>query len=180
MTVQATGADVASHFRNGLAALRIEEWSIAVIELETCTDLDPAHAASHAYLSGALLALGRPDDAAAAVDRALELDPDGFSPNLKAGELAVRLGDLDRAERRFLAALRSAEPGSPDAAAARRWLAITRERQRRSIRRQAVLPHVRPRARLGLPGLPRSLRGGRQVGAPTTTTGPDDQGRPHG
>jgi hypothetical protein len=84
------------------------------------------------------------------------LDPDGFAPQLKAGELAFRLGNLSSAEHEFLAALRVTVPGAPEMTGARRWLAITRERSRRSVDRRALLPRLPGLARL--PGLVRQFR----------------------
>ncbi|MEA2608565.1 MAG: Tetratricopeptide repeat [Chloroflexota bacterium] len=139
-------------FSEGLDALRREEFDLAVERLEAAEAVDPAEANLPAYLSSAYLASGRPNEARAAVDRALALDPDGFAPRLKAGELALRLGDMTRAEREFLAALRVAIPGSPEMTVARRWLAITRERLRGSVTRRALLPRL-PR----LAGLPRRI-----------------------
>jgi tetratricopeptide (TPR) repeat protein len=127
----------------GLNALRREEFADAIAHLEAAEREASADPAAPAYLSGAFLALGRPDEAAAAVERALALEPDGFAPRLKAGELALRLGDLGRAEADFLAAVRSAAPGSPELAVARQWLAISRQRLRRSISRGALLPDLR-------------------------------------
>jgi tetratricopeptide (TPR) repeat protein len=140
-------------FSDGLDALRREEFELAVERLEAAEALGPAEANVPAYLSSAYLASGRPLEARAAVDRALALDPDGFAPRLKAGELALRLGDMTRAEREFLAALRVALAGTPEMTVARRWLAITRERLRRSVTRRALLPRL-PR----LAGMPRLVR----------------------
>jgi Flp pilus assembly protein TadD len=124
----------------GLNALRREEFADAVAHLQAAEREAPTDAAAPAYLSGAYLALGRPEEAVAAVERALALQPNGFAPRLKAGEMAIRLGDLRRAEADFLAAVRSAAPGSPELAVARQWLAISRQRLRRSISRGALLP----------------------------------------
>ena len=129
-------------FAQGLSALRREEFDLAVERLELAEILAPTDSNVPAYLSGAYLANGRPGDAAAAVDRALALDRDGFAPRLKSGELALRLGDLSHAEREFLAAVRAAVPGTPEMTVARRWLAITREQQRRSVNRRAVFPRL--------------------------------------
>lgn len=137
-------------FAEGLTALRREEFDQAVERLERAEDLAPVDANVPAYLSSAYLATGRPDEASAAVERALALDPDGFAPRLKSGELALRLGNLAHAEREFLAALRVAVPGTPEMTVARRWLAITREQLRRSVNRRALFPRL-PR----LAGLPR-------------------------
>lgn len=140
----------------GLDALRREEFGEAVERLEAAELLGSAEGNVPAYLSSAYLATGQPLEAQAAVERALALDPDGFAPQLKAGELSLRLGNLSNAEREFLGALRVADPGTPEMAAARRWLAITRERQRHSVERRALLPR-RP-ALLRLPRLHRQPR----------------------
>ena len=126
----------------GLEALRHEEFARAVGLLEAAATADPTDPRPPTYLSGAYLAVSRPGDAQEAVARALALDPDGFGPHLKAGELAMRLGDIGRAEVEFLAAVRAAPSGTPDLDVARRWLAIAREQLRRSISRQADLPRV--------------------------------------
>ena len=75
-------------FGQGLTALRHEAFPEAVASLETAHRLEPGNAAALAFLSSAYLAIGRPIEASAAVDRALELDPDGCAPRLKAGELS--------------------------------------------------------------------------------------------
>jgi hypothetical protein len=62
---------------------------------------------------------------------------------MKAGELSFRLGDLQTAEDRFLAAMRSVEPGTPQADAAKHALAVVRTRLRSSIAHGAKLPSLR-------------------------------------
>jgi len=112
---------------------------------------DPGSAPAWAYLSGAHLGLGAVAEAQEASERALALDPGGFAPLLKAGELAFRLGDLSAAEAWFLAALRAADPASRDAAVAKDDLVIVRKRLRTSISHGAVLPRLRlPFARFRL------------------------------
>jgi tetratricopeptide (TPR) repeat protein len=132
----------AEAFAAGLDALRHEEFEQAVERLESAEALGSAEGNVPAYLSSAYLATGHPLEAQAAVERALALDPNGFAPQLKAGELSLRLGNLSSAEREFVAALRAADPGTPEMTAARRWLAITRERRRRSVDRRALLPRM--------------------------------------
>ena len=147
--------DADAHLGAGLRALRQEEFERAVALLEAAADAHPGDARPSAYLSGAYLALGRPDEAEAAVERALTIAPVGFESHLKAGELAMRFGDIARAEREFLAALRAAPGGTPEMEVARRWLAIARERLRRSISLRAALPSLGgPLHRLG-----RAVRG---------------------
>lgn len=126
----------------GLEALRHEEYEQAIAFLETAAAADPQDARPPTYLSGAYLAVARPAEAEAAVVRALALDPDGFGPHLKAGELAMRFGDIQHAESEFLVALRAAPGGSPELDVARRWLAIARDRLRQSISRKALLPSL--------------------------------------
>jgi tetratricopeptide (TPR) repeat protein len=123
-----------------LDALRIEDFATGCRLLEERVEGRPDDAESWAYLTGALLALGRPLEAQDASERALAADPDGFAPNLKAAELALRLGLPALAERHGLAALRAARPGSQDGAAARAVLAEARVRTRRGIDRRAELP----------------------------------------
>lgn len=121
-------------------ALRREEWEVARRFLLEAAEENPTDAAALAYLSGALLALGQVEEARTAVERALALEPDGFAPRLKAGELALRLGDLEAAESHCLAAVRAAEPGSGGEAAARATLASIRRLTRRAIDHRAALP----------------------------------------
>jgi tetratricopeptide (TPR) repeat protein len=152
----ATGEDdPETHLAAGLRALRHEEFERAVTLLEAAAEASPRDPRPPAYLSGAYLAMGRPAEAEAAVERALAIDPTGFEPHLKAGELAMRYGDIARAEREFLTALRATTSGSPEMEVARRWLTIARERLRRSISLRAALPGAPgPLRRLG-----RALRG---------------------
>ena len=126
-----------------LRALAREEYEEGRTGLLDVVAAQPHNADAWAYLSSAHLALMDAAAAQAAVARALELDPDGFVPQLKAGELALRLGDLQTAETGFLGALRATEPGTPGAAAARRALVIVRSRLRQSVAHEASLPRWR-------------------------------------
>jgi tetratricopeptide (TPR) repeat protein len=141
----AQGSDRAAPVDSLAAALRAlarEEWADGRDGLCAVVAQRPDDARGWAFLSGAHLALAEVHEAQAASARALELDPDGFLPRLKAGELAFRLGDLRAAEAQFLVALRAVEPGTREAAAARRALAIVRTRLRSSITHGASLPRV--------------------------------------
>jgi tetratricopeptide (TPR) repeat protein len=123
-----------------LLALRHEEFETGAALLRERVAAHPDDADAWAYLTGALLALGRPEEARDASDRALELDPDGFAPRLKAAELALRLGDVAGAERMALGAVRAAVPGSTAERAARSLLIEARQQLRRGIDRRAELP----------------------------------------
>ncbi len=133
-------ASTASLFRAALIALWQEDLATAETHLRAAIEANPGEASSHAYLGAVLLATGRPDDAILATDFALSLQPDGFAPQMKAGELWFRLGDPDRAAELFLGALRAASPGSPEAQAASRARAAARRAVARSIPHGAVLP----------------------------------------
>ena len=154
---------------SALDALRIEDFATGCRLLWERVASRPDDAESWAYLTGALLALGRPLEAQDASERALVADPDGFAPNLKAAELALRLGVPGRAERHGLAALRAARPGSRDGAAARAVLADARGCMRRGVDRRAELPPRlrRPDVLLGRRSIGRALDTIRRVrGAP--------------
>jgi tetratricopeptide (TPR) repeat protein len=129
----------------GLRYLTHERVAEGLDAFERAVVLAPDDADAHAFLAVSLFAVARPDDAGLAIDRALTLAPDGFWPNLKAGELRDRLGDLDSAEVRFLRALRAVEPGTRESAAAAAALARVRTQRAKSIRHGAVLPSWRPR-----------------------------------
>ena len=132
-----------STLSSALRLLAREEYAEGRDALEALVAAEPANATAWAYLSGAHLALADFDAARAASERAVELDPDGFAPRMKAGELALRLGDLVAAEAEFVAALRAVEPGTPGSVAARRALVIVRNRLRGSIAHGASLPKLR-------------------------------------
>jgi hypothetical protein len=123
-----------------IRALAHEEWTTGRGLLEDELRSHPAWADGWALLSGAHLAVADVDAARAASARALELAPGRFLPNMKAGELAMRLGDLEAAEVRLLAAVRSTDPDTADAAAASRALLIVRRATRSGISHRASLP----------------------------------------
>jgi tetratricopeptide (TPR) repeat protein len=123
-----------------LRSLAREEWSDGRNGLLALVASEPDNADAWAYLSGAHLALADVDGAQAASARALELAPDAFAPLMKAGELSFRLGDLQTAEDRFLAAMRAVEPGTAEADAAKHALVVVRARLRGSIAHGARLP----------------------------------------
>ena len=138
MTVAAGPTPLAS----ALGHLRHEELELGVATLRELVAAEPDHADAWAYLSGALVALGRADEAREASARALELGPDLYAPHLKAAELAMRLGDPETGERHALAALRLTVSGSGAERAARGLLVMARTARRRGIERRAVLPSL--------------------------------------
>lgn len=126
--------------RDALRALAHEEFSAARDLLGAMVEEHPAWADAWALLSSAHLALSEVDAATAAVERAVALAPEAFLPRMKTGELWLRLGDIETAEREFLAAVRATEPDTADAVAARAGLAIARRATRTGIAHRAVLP----------------------------------------
>jgi tetratricopeptide (TPR) repeat protein len=145
---------------SALRSLAREEWSDGRDGLLALVAAEPENADAWAYLSGAHLALADVEAAQVACRRALDLAPDAFAPLMKAGELSFRLGDLQAAEERFVAAMRAVEPGTPEAAAAKHALIVVRARLRGSIAHGARLPAWRIPRVIRLPL--RRLRGWRQ------------------
>ena len=128
----------AQQMRRGLVELRHEHWADAHATLAALVRREPEWADAHAYLSGAQIAIGQYNEAIDSVARALELDPDGFGPNLKAGELGLRLGHQQAAETHLLAAVRASLPASADESAAKALLTLTRQQAPRRHRAQRI------------------------------------------
>ena len=147
----------AERYRTSLIALAREQVAEAEPGLRTLAAELPGDADVWAFLATAWYAQGRVEEALEGLDRAMALGPDRFVPNLKAGEMSLRLGDLDAAADRFGQALRAAEHGSADAAAARNLLGETRRQASRSIVRRAAFPRWRRPAVLHRPALGRVI-----------------------
>ncbi len=160
--------DLQAAMRLALRTLAHEELAEGRDRLLAILDEAPDWADAWALLSGAHLALAEVDAAVAASERATSLAPDAFLPHQKAGELAFRLGHVERAEAEFLAALRATEPESADAAAARAALAIARRASRAGIAHGARLPAI-DRIRRLLPSM--SWLTGRTASAPQREAG---------
>jgi tetratricopeptide (TPR) repeat protein len=137
MTVPAETCD---DFALGLRHLSHERVEEAIGALDAAVTAHPTDAVAHAFLAAALFADARSDAAEAAIGRALHLQPSAFWPNLKAGELRFRLGDMAAAEDHFLVALRSVEPGTSEAKAAGESLVRARRSRAKSVEHRAVLP----------------------------------------
>lgn len=127
---------------DAIRALGHEEFVEARDLLIAIVEEHPAWADAWALLGGAHMALAEIDQASAASERAIALAPDGFLPRMKAGELALRLGDIETSEVQFLAAVRATDTDTADAAAARQALAIARRASRSGIAHRALLPNV--------------------------------------
>jgi len=139
----------------GLRALAREEIEPAILAFEAAVAERPNDADRLAFLAAALFAGRRGVQAEAVLDRALAVAPGGFWPNLKAGEIRLRLGDPVAAETLLLVALRAAPHGSREATEAAALLARSRTARARSISHHAVLPRWlrgRSRSSAGEPG----------------------------
>ncbi len=135
--------------RSGLRAMAHEHLEEARVYLSAAAaptalgDTDPVAVDALAYLSSVAYNLGDFQAAAEAVELAVSLGPDRFAPNQKAGELALRLGDMDRAVDLFLSALRATDPGTSDAKAAEASLRECRRRLSKGIKHGTTLPSGR-------------------------------------
>ncbi|MFI5225244.1 MAG: tetratricopeptide repeat protein [Candidatus Limnocylindrales bacterium] len=123
-----------------LTALWHEDLETAEAALRVAIEVAPEHADAHALLGATLLATGRPEGAMLEIEEALRLDPTGFLAQMKAGELALRLGDPGTAAERFLGALRASVPGSREAQVATAARASAQRALGRSIEHRAALP----------------------------------------
>ena len=148
MTVADAAAQQALHAaarqaaNRGLRFLTHERVKEAIEALRESTTLVPDDPDVHAFLAAALFADADHEGATRHGERSLELAPDGYWPNLKAGELAERLGDLAAAEGYLLVALRAVEPGTPESVAAASALVRIRKQLAKSIDHRAAMPRV--------------------------------------
>jgi tetratricopeptide (TPR) repeat protein len=95
----------------------------AIVHLRRVTDLRPDDAAAWRNLGLALLAVGEPEDAAASLDRAMQLDPEDEVAAVNLAHVAFAGGDRDRGVR----LLRDVAERTSDAAAMRSLLEMQRE-----------------------------------------------------
>jgi tetratricopeptide (TPR) repeat protein len=84
---------------------------------------NPAAWMAYNNLGSLLLAEGKVDDAAKALQSAVDLKPDHGDAIAGLGRIALRNGDFAGAEQKFRESLRVAPPGSPTAANAHAYLA---------------------------------------------------------
>lgn len=140
MNEEGLPVDARAVARDGIIALRQERYQDAHDAFLAASAAASDWAEPWAYLSSAQLALGKPQEAQDSIERALELSPDGFASNQKAGELSLRLGQLGLAEDHFLAAVRAATHGSADQRAATKSLEYTRLMLRKSIQMSSRSP----------------------------------------
>ena len=138
--VTVSPADAPTALRSGFVAMWQEDLPLAEAHLRAAIEFDPDNAAAHAYLGSVLFASGSIEAGMLASEYALQLDRTGFAPQMKAGEMVLRLGDLDRAADLFLGAMRAARPGSREAVAAKAARTTALRAAGRSIRHGAVVP----------------------------------------
>ena len=70
-------------------------------ELRRAIELNPSYVMAHHWYAGHLLGIGRPADALAENDRALQLDPFSFPVNTLRGIILISLRQLDHAIEQF-------------------------------------------------------------------------------
>ncbi len=92
-------------YERALAAMRGEDWLGAELELEQLTQAFPAYPGPHVNLALVYLHDGRRDDARAALDRALALDPGHAAANNQLGILLREQGKFAEAEEAYRRAL---------------------------------------------------------------------------
>jgi hypothetical protein len=137
-----------TNVQTGLRALAREEIGPAIVAFDAALAERPDDPDCLAFLAVALFAARRAVESEVALDRALALAPVGYWPNLKAGEIRLRLGVPVAAETHLLVALRAAPHGSREAAEAASLLARCRTARTRSISHHAILPRwLRGRSR---------------------------------
>ena len=89
-----------------------EELGPLIVRLHEHAAAYPTHAASRVLLAQALLSANRAEPAHAAMERAIELEPDRGTWRQLAGTVAVKAGQADRAETHFRRAI-ELRPGDP-------------------------------------------------------------------
>jgi tetratricopeptide (TPR) repeat protein len=92
-------------YDRAVAALHAQDWLRAELELEQIVRDFPAYPGPHVNLAIVYLHDGRRDDARAALDRALAIDPSNAAANNQLGILLRNDGKFDEAERAYRRAL---------------------------------------------------------------------------
>jgi tetratricopeptide (TPR) repeat protein len=95
----------AAAYGRALAAMRGEDWLSAELELEQLTQAFPAYAGPYVNLALVYLHDDRRDDARAALDRALDIDPGHAAANNQLGILLREQGKFAEAEEAYRRAL---------------------------------------------------------------------------
>lgn len=99
-----------SAYDRALAAMRAEDWLQAELELEQLTHDYPAYPGPQVNLAIVYRHERRPDEARAALDRALEIAPGHAAANNELGIVLRESGKFEEAERAYRRALET-EPG---------------------------------------------------------------------
>jgi tetratricopeptide (TPR) repeat protein len=84
-------------YNEGVIALKAKDLATAATKFEQAATLDPKLAAAHAVLAGVYLELHRPNDALAAADRALALEPGRPRVMIDRYQALKAMGDKGRA-----------------------------------------------------------------------------------
>ena len=110
---------VRDHRIKGVEAFNREDYETALAEFRTIAREDPDDPQVHLHLGSTLLALGRPDEAQAALERCLALDPRNERGLAEMGRLHAMANRLDQA----IAALEKAVAVNPEFAEPHYYLA---------------------------------------------------------
>jgi Tfp pilus assembly protein PilF len=97
-------------YNEGVVALKAKDVATAAAKFEQAATLDPKLAAAHAVLAGVYLELKRPNDALAAADRALALEPGRQRVMIDRYQALKAMGDKARAAQ-ALEELAASHPG---------------------------------------------------------------------
>jgi Tfp pilus assembly protein PilF len=97
-------------YNEGVLALKAKDVATAATKFEQAATLDPKLAAAHAVLAGVYLELHRPNDALAAADRALALEPGRPRVMIDRYQALKAMGDKARAAQ-ALDELAASHPG---------------------------------------------------------------------
>lgn len=98
-----------AHFGAGLALLNLGRQQQAFRHLERATQLEPQFTSPWDAWAGALRQEGQLQAALSLLDRTVRANPTYLEAHVQAGEILIELGDLERALRRYVDAVRLAQ-----------------------------------------------------------------------
>jgi len=119
-----------NHNNLGCEFARVGYWAPAVKEFETAVEINPWQASFKANLARAYLHVGELDKAQAAVDAALQAEPEMFAALMTAGMIQERSNHIDEALRwyRRCLSLKTSWSERRQVVESIAWLARNRER----------------------------------------------------